>query len=251
MEPAHLDWQTPGQFQAPWQLDQHPLVRSLDGSCYLSAALLVQGWGSLQRALIDLLGMMATLVVRGPSLWLPAQWKTKWERECLTVKRMGRQWWGFPVDSVVKNLPANAEDMGSITGWGRSTREGNGNPLQYSHLENPMDRGAWWAAVLGVAKSRTWLERLNKVTTLIQTCCPVELKCPLTWAASAWRGSGYQVTILFLGHLKPSATGLTCNFVRFDHSWGYSMSSKSIQNHFEKAPMDVAGFLLLAKGTPL
>jgi len=56
---------------------------------------------------------------------------------------------------VVKNLPANAEDAGSISGLGRSPGEGNGNPLQYSCLRNPMDRGAWWAAVQGVVKNRT------------------------------------------------------------------------------------------------
>ena len=59
---------------------------------------------------------------------------------------------GFPGGSVVKNLPANAEDMGSVPGWGRSPGEGNGNPLKYSCLGNPMDRGAWWATVHGVAK---------------------------------------------------------------------------------------------------
>ena len=48
----------------------------------------------------------------------------------------------------------NAEDPGSIPGWGRSPGEGNGNPLQYTCLENPMDGGAWWATVHGVAKSR-------------------------------------------------------------------------------------------------
>ena len=53
---------------------------------------------------------------------------------------------------VVKNPPANAEDMGSIPGLERSTGEGNGNPLQYSCLGNPMDREAWWATVYGVAK---------------------------------------------------------------------------------------------------
>ena len=46
-------------------------------------------------------------------------------------------------------------DVGLIPGWGRSPGEGGDNPLQYSCLENPMDRGTWWAAVHGVTKSRT------------------------------------------------------------------------------------------------
>ena len=58
----------------------------------------------------------------------------------------------FPGGSVVKNLPADAGDSGSVPGLGRSPGEGNGNPLQYSCLENPMERGAWWAAVHGLAK---------------------------------------------------------------------------------------------------
>ena len=59
---------------------------------------------------------------------------------------------GFPGGSVTKNLPANAGDTGSIPGLGRSPGGGNGNPLQYSCLENPLDRGAWRAAVHGVTK---------------------------------------------------------------------------------------------------
>ena len=61
----------------------------------------------------------------------------------------------FPGDPVVKNLPANAGDtgdVGSIPGSGRSPGVGNDNPLQYSCLENPMDRGAWWATVHGGLK---------------------------------------------------------------------------------------------------
>ena len=61
---------------------------------------------------------------------------------------------GFPDGSVVKNMLANAGDSGSILGSGRSPREGNGNPLQYSCLENPVDRGAWWATVHGTAKEK-------------------------------------------------------------------------------------------------
>ena len=53
---------------------------------------------------------------------------------------------------MVKNPPANAGDAGLIPGSGRSLGEGNGNPLQYSCLGNPMSRGAWWATVHGVAK---------------------------------------------------------------------------------------------------
>ena len=52
---------------------------------------------------------------------------------------------GFPGGSVVKNLPANAEDVGLILGWGRSPGERNDNPPQYYCLENPMDRGTWQA----------------------------------------------------------------------------------------------------------
>ena len=59
---------------------------------------------------------------------------------------------GLPDGSVVKNLPANARDAGSIPGSGRTPGEGNGNPLQYSCLGNPMDRGAWWATENAVTK---------------------------------------------------------------------------------------------------
>ena len=61
------------------------------------------------------------------------------------------------MDSVVKNLPANEGDVGSIPGLGSSLGEGNGNLLQYCCLENPMDREAWRATVHGVAKSRAQL----------------------------------------------------------------------------------------------
>ena len=64
---------------------------------------------------------------------------------------------------MVKNLSANAgdiRDMGSIPESGRAPGGGHGNPLQYSCLENPVDRGAWWATVHGVAKSQTELNQL-------------------------------------------------------------------------------------------
>ena len=61
----------------------------------------------------------------------------------------------FPGGSVVKNLPAKAGAMRSIPRLGRTPGEKNGNPLQYTCLGNPMDRGAWWATVYGLAKSWT------------------------------------------------------------------------------------------------
>ena len=64
---------------------------------------------------------------------------------------------GFPDGSDGKESACNAGDPDSVPEWGRSPGEGNGNPLQYSCLENSMDRGTWWATVLGVAKSQTQL----------------------------------------------------------------------------------------------
>ena len=64
---------------------------------------------------------------------------------------------GFPGGSEVKASACNVGDPGSIPGSGRSPGKGNGNPLQYSCLENPMDGGAWWATVHGVSKSQTQL----------------------------------------------------------------------------------------------
>ena len=80
------------------------------------------------------------------------------------------QFWGFPGGTVVKNPPANSGDIrdkGSISGSGRSPRGGHGNPLQYSCLENPMDRGVWRATVHKVAKSWT---RLMWLSTAHGTC---------------------------------------------------------------------------------
>ena len=62
---------------------------------------------------------------------------------------------------MIKNSPANAGDVGLIPGPGRSHGEGNGTPLQYSYMENPVDRGAWWATVHGVAKESDMTEWLN------------------------------------------------------------------------------------------
>ena len=64
---------------------------------------------------------------------------------------------GFPGGSDSKETACNAGDLGSTPGWGRSPGGEHGNPLQYSCLENPMDRGAWWATVYGLAENWTRL----------------------------------------------------------------------------------------------
>ena len=88
---------------------------------------------------------------------------------------------GFPSGSVVKNLPANAGDMGLIPGSGRSPGGGHGNPLQYSGLENPMDRRAWRATVHRVAKSQTQQKRLNACACML-----------LSEVVSSWSPGGIQ-----------------------------------------------------------
>ena len=64
---------------------------------------------------------------------------------------------GFSCSSVSKESACSAGDLSSVPGPGRCPGEGNDNPLQYSYLENPMDRGAWWTAVHGVTKTRAQL----------------------------------------------------------------------------------------------
>ena len=78
----------------------------------------------------------------------------------------------FPGGSDDKGSAYNVGDPGLIPGSGRSPGEGNGNPLQYSRLENPMDGGAWLATVHGVAKSRTRLSDFTslKSTSLVPSC---------------------------------------------------------------------------------
>ena len=84
-----------------------------------------------------------------------------WERCILRSSVMS---WGFSGGASDKEPPANAgdvKDTGSIPKSGRSPREGHGNPLQCSCLENPMNRRTWWAAVNGVTESRTQLKWLG------------------------------------------------------------------------------------------
>ena len=85
---------------------------------------------------------------------------------------------------MVKNPPVMREDPGSIPGSGRSPGEENGNPLQYSCLENPRDRGAWWAAIYGVAQSQTRLKRLSSSSRLVITCLTRSKRLLISWLQS-------------------------------------------------------------------
>ena len=81
----------------------------------------------------------------------------KKKRVIFSLFRRNYTYRDFPGGADSKVSAYNVGDVGLIPGSGRSSGEGNGNPLQYSCLENPVDRGAWWATVHGVAKSRTRL----------------------------------------------------------------------------------------------
>ena len=96
-----------------------------------------------------------------------------WNHTVASACEMALVWiWYFPllslplVAQMVKNLPAMQETRALIPESGRSPGEGNGNPLQYSCLENSMDRGAWWARGRGVAKSRTRLSDQHFLSSL-------------------------------------------------------------------------------------
>ena len=92
--------------------------------------------------------------------WAPLHW----EEGVLATGPQGNSLFFFlnvPGGSDSKESACNAGDLGSIPGLGQAPGEGNGNPLQYSCLENPMDREAWWATVTGVTKSRTQLSNFH------------------------------------------------------------------------------------------
>ena len=141
-------WETQGQslsWKIPWRSEWKPTLVFLPGKSHRQRSLVgYRPWGCKESDTTE-----------GLTLSLP-QYKR-----------------GFPGGSVVKNLPANAGDTDSIPGSGRSPGEGNGNPLQYSCLGNPIDRGAWWAMDHGVAKSQTRLSdwaRTEKESSFTMLC---------------------------------------------------------------------------------
>ena len=91
---------------------------------------------------------------------------------------------GFPGGSDSKESACNAGDTCSVFGSGRSPGEGNGNSLQYSCLENPMDEGAWWATVHGITKSQTQLSDFTSLHFITYEACN---QCHCWWIAGAWQ----------------------------------------------------------------
>ena len=99
---------------------------------------------------------------------------------------VGLPWW-----IVGKEPTCSAEDPGSIPGWGRSPGEGNGNPLQYSCLENPMDRAAWRATVHEVSESQTWLSSSTTFCYVRIFAGREELSWLFLWVPGDPRGSAH------------------------------------------------------------
>ena len=123
---------------------------------------------------------------------------------------------------AVKKLPANAGDLrdaGSILGSGRSPGEGHGNPLQYSCLENLMDRGTWWATIHRVAKSRTLLKWLSTHACLhmIKFSYENEKQAPFLAHPSIRLDSLYLLCVL---KQCPLLTGTTTGWW-----WGWRLES--------------------------
>ena len=119
---------------------------------------------------------------------------------------------GFPSDRVDKESACSARDLGSIPGSGSSPGGENGNPLQSSCLENPMDRGAWWAAVHGVVKSWTRLQFTASTFKVASSCyqitetnlCPRVKSYPARFRAAPIFSQGAQCKTRNSRHLLVS-----------------------------------------------
>ena len=110
------------------------------------------------------------------------------------------EWFILVVVLVIKNPPANARDAGSVPESGRSPGGGNGNPLQYSCQENPVDKGACRATAHGVAKSWTWLCLSSSI--LYKTAVILERKHVYTENWAAWLDWAGDLYVVFLGLVK-------------------------------------------------
>ena len=141
---------------------------------------------------------------------------------------------GFPGGTVVKNPPVNSgdtRDVGSISGLGRFPGRGNGNPLQYSYLENPMDRGAWQVIVHGLAKSRTWLSDWAQHTPM--------------YNLGKWKLYYYQVKYfgIYLDALlyKPTQISKMTSLSKC-HPWVTHISAQEKWRHKKETPCYSSGY---------
>ena len=119
------------------------------------------------------------------------------------IKRMKYQTLGgFPDGTAIKNSPANAGNTrkaGSILGSGKSPVVGNGNPLQYSCLENPMDRGTWQATVHGVTKS--WIQLSDWANPAYQTRSLIGKAHLINSNYCYWEGEGAKIFMMKQGNM--------------------------------------------------
>ena len=122
---------------------------------------------------------------------------------------------GIPGSSEVKVSACNAGDLGSIPGLERSPGEGNGNPLQYSCLENLMDRGAWWATVHGVAKSWTRLSDFTFTSSATWTLDNMPL---IHWALFFYFLLEYGCFTMFISAVQQSESPIC---IHISSIWGF------------------------------
>ena len=160
-----IPWtEEPGRLQSVWsQRIGHNWATSLS-QCHLwDLSFLTRHWTQAPAVKALNPNNQTTRELPGDYNFFLSERKHKFTWQIITTFNYMKYWniqKGFLGGSAVKNLPANArdtEDVGSIPRLERSPEEGNGNPLQYSFLENPMDRGAWKAAIHGIANSQTGL----------------------------------------------------------------------------------------------
>ena len=130
-----------------------------------------------------------------------------WKDICTSI-----YFWASKVMLVIKIMPANVGDIrgvGSIPGLGRSPGEGNGKPLQYSCLENPKDRGAWWAMVHRVTKCWTQLKQLSMhACTPMLTCFPSGSESKESVRAVSESPVGQETQVWSLGQEDPLEQGM-------------------------------------------
>ena len=151
---------------------------------------------------------------------------------------------GFSVGSIMKNLLANAGNTGSIPGSGRSPGEGNGNSLQWSCWDDPMDRGAWWATVYRMAKELDTTKQLNHSKEHIlhlKQHCSLMNKCVL---------DKFETDVLdVLHHHFNVFSTFKCSFLLWRH-WIlilYSLWELSSQESFPVWKHESAEFLTYAE----